>query len=45
LKACEEARQRLKSSEKLMVDIRAAINMIGGILKYRIVFIHLIISV
>ena len=37
LKACEEARNKLKKSESLIVDVRAAINMIGGILKQRIV--------
>jgi chromosome segregation ATPase len=39
LKACEDARQKLKKSEKLMVDIRAGINMLSSILKLRIVFL------
>lgn len=35
LKGCEQARQNLKMSEKLIVDIRAAITMITGLLKTR----------
>jgi len=33
LKTCEDSRQKFKKSEKLMVDIRAGINMIADILK------------
>jgi len=33
LKTCEDSRQKFKKSEKLMVDIRAGINMIAEILK------------
>ena len=37
MKTCEETRNKLKKGENLMVDIRAAINMISELLKLKIV--------
>jgi len=37
MKTCEETRNKLKKAESLMVDIRAAINMISELLKSKIV--------
>jgi len=37
MKTCEETRNKLKKAENLMVDIRAAINMISELLKSKIV--------
>jgi len=43
MKTCEETRNKLKKAESLMVDIKAAINMISDLLKARIVILTLYI--
>ena len=45
MKTCDETRNKLKKGENLMVDIRAAINMISEMLKSRIVIYRFILLV
>jgi hypothetical protein len=40
LKNCEEARAKLKKSENMMVEIRAALNMVSSILKSPVVILY-----